>query len=276
MGGMAHAMIRILISSLGTYSARVAASMIEVRELHKSFAGVHAVRGVSFVARDGEITGIIGPNGAGKTTILRHIYTVLSPDSGATLVDGFDARAERRQVQRRIGVLPDVRGLYPRLTAREHVRYFGALHGLYGTALEARIDELTRTLAMEDFIDRRSRGFSRGQQMKVALARALVHEPHNVLLDEPTNGLDVATSRAVRDLVRRFRAEGRCVLLSSHIMHEVAALADRIVIVAEGRVALQGTPEELRRATGLVDLEEIFMAATREHETAPALMAGED
>jgi sodium transport system ATP-binding protein len=250
--------------------------MIEVRDLHKSFGRVAAVRGVSFTANDGEITGVIGPNGAGKTTILRHIYTVLTPDSGTTLVDGFDARIERRQVQRRIGVLPDVRGLYPRLTAREHVRYFGALHGLYGEGLERRIEELVHTLAMEDFVDRRTRGFSRGQQMKVALARALVHEPHNVLLDEPTNGLDVATSRAVRDLVRRFRAEGRCVLLSSHIMQEVAALADRIVIVAEGRIALQGTPEELRRATGLVDLEEIFMAATAGRAEQPALMAGDD
>jgi sodium transport system ATP-binding protein len=250
--------------------------MIEVRDLHKSFGRVQAVCGVSFTAQDGEITGVIGPNGAGKTTILRHIYTVLTPDSGTTLVDGFDARLDRRQVQRRIGVLPDVRGLYPRLTAREHVRYFGALHGLYGAGLERRIDELVETLAMEDFVDRRTRGFSRGQQMKVALARALVHEPHNVLLDEPTNGLDVATSRAVRDLVRRFRAEGRCILLSSHIMQEVAALADRIVIVSAGRIALQGTPEELRRATGLVDLEEIFMAATQGREAAPALMAGED
>jgi len=250
--------------------------MIEVRDLHKSFGRVSAVRGVSFTANDGEITGVIGPNGAGKTTILRHIYTVLSPDSGTTLVDGFDARLERRQVQRRIGVLPDVRGLYPRLTAREHVRYFGALHGLYGEGLERRIEELMHTLVMEDFIDRRTRGFSRGQQMKVALARALVHEPHNVLLDEPTNGLDVATSRAVRELVRRFRAEGRCVLLSSHIMQEVAALADRIVIVAEGRIALQGTPEELRRATGLVDLEEIFMAATAGRAEQPALLAGDD
>src|ERR1700733_6130113 len=188
--------------------------MIEVCDLHKSFGGLHAVRGVSFTAKDGEITGIIGPNGAGKTTILRLVYTVLQPDSGRTLIDGIDARLERRQVQRRIGVLPDVRGLYPRLTAREHVRYFGALHGLRGADLEGRIDELARTLGMEDFIDRRTRGFSRGQQMKVALARALVHEPHNVLLDEPTNGLDVATSRAVRDLVRRFRPEGRCILLS--------------------------------------------------------------
>jgi sodium transport system ATP-binding protein len=249
--------------------------MIEVRDLYKSFGGVHAVRGVSFTARDGEITGIIGPNGAGKTTILRLIYTVLTPDAGQTLIDGLDARLDRRAVQRRIGVLPDVRGLYPRLTAREHVRYFGELHGLTGEVLERRISELIATLNMEDFAARRTRGFSRGQQMKVALARALVHQPHNVLLDEPTNGLDVATSRAVRDLIRRFRAEGRAILLSSHIMQEVAALADRIVIVAEGKIALQGTPEELRRATGLLDLEEIFMAATAQ-DLSPARLAGED
>jgi sodium transport system ATP-binding protein len=249
--------------------------MIEVHDLYKSFGGVRAVRGVNFVARDGEITGIIGPNGAGKTTILRLIYTVLLPDAGYTLVDGIDPRFDRRGVQRRIGVLPDVRGLYPRLTGREHIRYFGALHGMRGAALDRRIEELIHTLTMEDFVDRRTRGFSRGQQMKVALARALVHEPHNVLFDEPTNGLDVATSRAVRELMRSFRAEGRCVLLSSHIMHEVAALADRIVIVAGGRIALQGTAEELRRATGLVDLEEIFMSATQLRREEPALVAAE-
>jgi sodium transport system ATP-binding protein len=257
-------------------SFRYLGVMIEVRDLSKSFGGIHAVRDVSFTARDGEITGIIGPNGAGKTTILRLIYTVLAPDSGRTLVDGIDARLDRRSVQRRIGVLPDVRGLYPRLTAREHIAYFGALHGITGELLQKRIASLSRTLNMDDFIDRRTRGFSRGQQMKVALARALVHEPHNVLLDEPTNGLDVATSRAVRDLVRRFRAEGRCIVLSSHIMQEVSALADRILIVSGGRIALQGTPEELRRATGLVDLEEIFMLATEGRDTPPALMAGED
>jgi sodium transport system ATP-binding protein len=250
--------------------------MIEVRNLRKSFGGVRAVRDVSFLARDGEITGLIGPNGAGKTTILRLIYTVLTPDAGRTLVDGIDARFDRRAVQRRIGVLPDVRGLYPRLTAREHIAYFGALHGIKGQELAQRIDALSRTLNMDDFLDRRTRGFSRGQQMKVALARALVHEPHNVLLDEPTNGLDVATSRAVRDLIRRFRAEGRCIVLSSHIMQEVAALADRIVIVSGGQIALQGAPEDLRRATGLVDLEEIFMAATEGQETAARVLAGDD
>jgi sodium transport system ATP-binding protein len=234
--------------------------MIELRGLHKSFAGVAAVRGVGFVARDGEITGLIGPNGAGKTTIFRLICNILAADSGTILVDGIDARQQPRAAQRRLGVLPDVRGLYPRLTAREHIRYFGELHGLPRDALERNIAEWVGILRMEDFIDRPARGFSRGQQMKVALARALVHQPGNIILDEPTNGLDVATSRAVRDLVRRFRDEGRAILMSSHIMQEVAALADRIVLIVDGAVALAGTPEELRQATGQDDLEEIFMA----------------
>jgi sodium transport system ATP-binding protein len=235
--------------------------MIELRKLYKSFAGVAAVRGVSFIARDGEITGLIGPNGAGKTTIFRLICNILAADSGTILVDGIDARTQPRAAQRRLGVLPDVRGLYPRLTAREHIRYFGELHGLARDVLERSISEWVEILRMEDFIDRPARGFSRGQQMKVALARALVHQPGNIILDEPTNGLDVATSRAVRDLVRRFRDEGRAILMSSHIMQEVAALADRIVLVVDGAVALAGTPEELRQATGEEDLEEIFMAA---------------
>ncbi|MGQ0663946.1 MAG: ABC transporter ATP-binding protein [Pseudomonadota bacterium] len=236
--------------------------MLQVQAVHKSFARIHAVRGASFEARDGEVTGIIGPNGAGKTTILRMLYTVLRPDRGRTLVDGLDAATAPRQVQRRIGVLPDNRGLYPRLTAREHVRYFGRLHGLGGKELERRIDALLALLDMEEIADRRASAFSRGQQMKVALARALVHEPHNLMFDEPTNGLDVGTSRAVRRLVREIRGQGRCVLFSSHIMQEVMALSDRIVIVALGRVVLEGTPDELRRRTGLSDLEEIFMAAT--------------
>jgi sodium transport system ATP-binding protein len=171
--------------------------------------------------------------------------------------------------------LPDIRALYARLTAREHLRYFGRLHGIDRGELDARIEGLVATLRMEDFIDRRAKGFSRGQQMKVALGRALVHQPHNIMLDEPTNGLDVATSRAVRDLLRRLRAEGRCILLTSHIMQEVAALADRIVILARGTVVLQGTPAELRRATGLDELEEIFMAATQEAAAEPAFAAGE-
>jgi sodium transport system ATP-binding protein len=247
--------------------------MIEVRGLAKSFGSLKVVQDVSFVARDGEITGLIGPNGAGKTTMFRLICAVLRPQRGAILIDGIDAGRDPLSARRRLGVLPDIRALYTRLTAREHLRFSGELHGIPGLELEARIDELVARLRMEDFIDRRARGFSRGQQMKVALGRALVHRPHNIMLDEPTNGLDVATSRAVRDLLRQLRAEGRVILLTSHIMQEVGALADRIVILADGRVVLQGTPGELRRATGLSELEEIFMAATQPAEAAAALVA---
>src|SRR2546430_1479776 len=234
--------------------------MIEVRGLAKSFGDLRVVENVNFVARDGEITGLIGPNGAGKTTMFRLICTVLRPHHGTTLIDGIDSRKDPLAARRRIGVLPDLRALYTRLTAREHLRYFGELHGIGRSDLDARIAELVATLRMEDFIDRRAKGFSRGQQMKVALGRALVPQPHNIMLDEPTNGLDVATSRAVRDLLRRMRAEGRCILLTSHIMQEVAALADRIVILAPGPTVLQGPPPEPRRATRLPQLEEIFMA----------------
>jgi sodium transport system ATP-binding protein len=238
--------------------------MIEVRNLRTAFKDVVAVEDVSFGARDGEITGLIGPNGAGKTTTLRILYTIMRPDSGAALVDGFDATRDPQAVQRRIGVLPDNRGLYPRLTAREHVRYYGRLHGVAPAALEASIDELVATLGMADVADRRAKGFSKGQTLKVALARCLVHRPHNVMLDEPTNGLDVDSSRAVRDLVRRIRDEGRCVLFSSHIMSEVQALCDRIVVMGHGRVVAEGTPAELSDMTGQKDLEEIFVAIARD------------
>ena len=249
--------------------------MIEVRGLAKSFGDLRVVEDVSFVARDGEITGLIGPNGAGKTTMFRLICTVLRPNRGTTLIDGIDSQKDPLAARRRLGVLPDLRALYTRLTAREHLRYFGELHGIERNELETRIAELVVTLRMEDFIDRRAKGFSRGQQMKVALGRALVHRPHNIMLDEPTNGLDVATSRAVRDLLRRLRAEGSCILLTSHIMQEVGALADRIIVLADGHIVLQGAPAELRRATGLNDLEEIFMAVTQERAAQPALAAGE-
>src|SRR5438128_9325562 len=236
--------------------------MIEVRGLAKSFGDLRVVDDVSFVAGDGAITGLIGPNGAGKTTMFRLICTVLRPNRGTTLIDGIDSQTDPLAARRRLGVLPDLRALYTRLTAREHLRYFGELHGIPSPELEARIDELVETLNMAEFIDRRARGFSRGQQMKVALGRALLHRPHNIMLDEPTNGLDVATSRAVRDLLRRMRAEGRCILLTSHIMQEVAALADRIVVLAEGRIVLQGAPADLRRAPGPYDLEGVLMEAT--------------
>ncbi len=233
--------------------------MIEMDGLKKSFKGFEALRDVSFVARDGEITGLIGPNGAGKTTTLRILYTVMSPNAGRASVDGFDVLTDRIEVQRRIGVLPDTRGLYPRLTSREHVRYFGRLHGMKGPVLEQRIDELFEYLDMADIADRRTRGFSKGQTMKVALARALVHDPKNLMLDEPTNGLDISASRSVREMILSMRDEGRCILFSSHIMQEVEALCDRIAVIANGRIVAFGTPAELRQETGRQELEDVFM-----------------
>ncbi len=237
--------------------------MIEVQGLRKSFKTVTALDGIEFKARDGEITGLIGPNGAGKTTALRILYTVMRPDEGAAEVDGFDTVTQRQEVQRRIGVLPDSRGLYPRLTAREHVRYFGRLHGMNGKALESRVEELISILGIGDYADRRAKGYSKGQNRKVGIARAVVHEPQNLLFDEPTNGLDVASTRAVHGLLRGWRDQGRCVLFCSHIMQEVAAISDRLVVLSLGRVAAQGTIEELYRQTGETDLESMFLALTR-------------
>jgi len=236
--------------------------MITIQDLGKSFRRVKALDGIDFTARDGEITGLIGPNGAGKTTALRILYTVMRPDQGAARVDGFDTVKDRWEVQRRIGVLPDNRGLYPRLTAREHVQYYGRLHGMDGPALARRMDELTEVLGLGDFIDRRAKGFSKGQARKVGLARALVHEPRNLILDEPTNGLDVGSSRAVHGLLRDWRARGRCVLFCSHIMQEVAAVSDRIVVMSLGRVVARGTADELLRQTGETTLENMFLAVT--------------
>jgi sodium transport system ATP-binding protein len=237
--------------------------MIEAQALEKSFATrggvVRAVDGVGFMARDGEITGLLGPNGAGKTTTLRMLYTLMRPDAGRVVVDGLDAAERPDEVRRRLGVLPDARGLYKRLTARENVAYFGRLQGLDAATIAARTARLAAALGMEDFIDRRTEGFSQGQRTKTAIARALVHDPRNVLLDEPANGLDVMTTRALRRFLRELRAEGRCVLLSSHVMQEVAALCDRVVVIAHGRVVAQGTPEELRAQTGCANLEDAFV-----------------
>lgn len=235
--------------------------MIEVTNLYKSFGPVKAVQDVSFAAPNGLITGVLGPNGAGKSTTMRVIAGALQPDRGTAVIDGHNTQSETLTAQRRIGVLPDRRGLYHRLTARENVRYFGRLHGLNGALLEQRIDELLALLEMQEIADRRTEGFSTGERVKVAIARALVHQPPNVMLDEPTNGLDVMSTRAMRQVIRRLREEGRAILFSSHIMQEVAMLCDNIVVIAHGRVALQGSPDELRRVTGQENLEDAFVAA---------------
>jgi sodium transport system ATP-binding protein len=256
--------------------------MIEISGLYKSFGSatswasrafgvqggrVPAVSGLSLIAGNGQITGLIGPNGAGKSTTFRVAFGLIRPCAGSVRIDGYDSVGERIEAQRRLGALPDVRGLYPRLTAREHIRYFGNLHGLDGPGLEARISELVGLLEMESFADRRARGFSRGQELKVALARALVHQPANLILDEPTNGLDVVSTRAVRGVLRRMRDAGHCILISSHLMSEIGALCDRLVIIDRGRVVAAGTPDELRARAGHADLEEVFVRAL---ETAEA------
>jgi sodium transport system ATP-binding protein len=244
--------------------------MIEVNDLHKSFASktgtVRAVQGVSFNAADGEITGLLGPNGAGKTTTLRMLYTLMSPESGSVSIDGFDSVRDAETVRRRLGVLPDARGIYKRLTARENIAYFGRLHGMSDADIARRTAELSKALDMDDVLDRQTEGFSQGQRTKTAIARALVHDPRNVILDEPTNGLDVMTTRGLRDFLRQLRAEGRCVIFSSHIMQEVAALCDRIVVIAQGKVMAQGTPDELRAQTGQENLEDAFVKAIGSEE----------
>jgi sodium transport system ATP-binding protein len=233
--------------------------MIEVDQLHRRFGAVAAVSGVSFTARDGEITGLLGPNGAGKTTSLRLLYGLLRPDQGTVRVDGLDVHAAPEAARARLGVLPDSRGLYKRLTARENIAYFGELHGLRREALKARTDAVIRALDMAEIADRRVEGFSQGQRVKTAIARALVHQPNNVVLDEPTNGLDVMATRAMRRFLLDLRAQGRCILFSSHIMQEVATLCDRIVVIAQGRVVADGTPDALRAASGHDNLEDAFV-----------------
>ena len=233
--------------------------MIELRDLNKAFGDVKAVDGVSFTARDGEITGLLGPNGAGKTTTLRMLYTLMKPDSGQVLVDGIDAAVDPVSVRRSLGVLPDSRGLYKRLTASENIDYFGRLQGVDDASLVQRRDALIAALDMADIANRRTDGFSQGQRVKTAIARALIHDPHNVILDEPTNGLDVMATRAMRDFLRHLRDQGRCVLFSSHIMQEVGALCDRIVVIANGRVVADETPDQLLTKTGQTSLEDAFV-----------------
>jgi sodium transport system ATP-binding protein len=236
--------------------------VITIRSLAKSFGARNAVRavdGVSFDAPDGEITGLLGPNGAGKTTLLRMLATLVLPDEGEARIDGLDVVRDRYAVRERVGVLSDARGLYPRLTARENVRYYGTLHGLGGAALETRIDELFAALGLGDHAERRTLGFSQGERMKVAIARALVHDPATILLDEPTNGLDIMSVRALREQLRALRAAGKCLLFSSHVMQEVAALCDRIVILSRGRVVAHGTAAELQAQAGTPSLEDAFV-----------------
>ena len=237
--------------------------MIRVDGIHKSFGKVQAVRGVSFEAPDGKITGLLGPNGAGKSTTMRVLYTVLRPDEGIATIDGIDVVEDSLGARQRIGALPHSAGLYPHLSARENIAYFAKLCGMHKAEIDDRVNEIVKLLEIEAFAERRTKGFSHGQRTKVALARALVHDPRNVILDEPTSGLDVMATRSLRELILKLKDEGRCVLFSSHIMQEVAALCDDICIIAHGKVAIDDSIDGIRERTGCDDIEDAFVEAIR-------------
>jgi sodium transport system ATP-binding protein len=233
--------------------------MLEARGLSKSFGSVAAVRGVSFTARDGQITGLLGANGAGKSTTLRMLYTVLRPDAGDALIDGTSVIADPIAARRAIGVLSHGAGIYNHLTARENIAYFGELHGMARADRDARADELIELLEMQPFANRYAKGFSQGQRLKTALARALIHRPRNVLLDEPTNGLDVMAVRGLRKLLLQLRDAGHCVLFSSHVMQEVEQLCDEVVVIAGGQVVAAGALADIRAHAGNSQLEDAFV-----------------
>jgi sodium transport system ATP-binding protein len=243
--------------------------MIEVDALGKQFGDVRALDGVSFAAADGKITGLLGPNGAGKSTALRILSTVLAPDRGRARIGGLDVATSALEARRLFGVLPHSSGLYPQLTARENIVYYGRLHGLPEPLIAARADSLIARLELGGVANRKAKGFSQGERTKVALARALVHEPQHVMLDEPTNGLDVMATRHLREWLRELRSQGRCVLFSSHVMQEVEALVDELVIIAAGRVTLTGSPAELARRFPGRTLEEIFVETVSGTALAP-------
>jgi sodium transport system ATP-binding protein len=244
--------------------------MIEVCDLQKKFGAVRAVEGVSFTAKAGGITGLLGPNGAGKTTTIRMIGTLISIDGGRIFIDGIDVATDPDAARRGCGLLTDSRGLYTRMTARENIRYYAALRGIEPAKSERTLARFVEWLDMKDILDRRTDGFSQGERMKVAIARALIHEPANVILDEPTNGLDVMSTRALRELVKRLKAEGRTVLFSSHVMQEVVALCDEIVIISHGRVTAQGTRDELLAQSGKSSFEDAFVMLSETHEISGA------
>ncbi|UTW57171.1 ATP-binding cassette domain-containing protein [Kordiimonas sp. SCSIO 12603] len=236
--------------------------MISVENISKSYGDVQAVKGMTFQAQDAQITTLLGANGSGKTTTLRSISGLLKQDGGAVKVDGIDVKQDTIAAQRRLGVFPDSFGLYTRLTTREHMEYFAELHGLHGSALDAAVSEVSERLNLEDILDRRTEGFSQGQRMKVALSRAIMHKPQNIVLDEPTRGLDVMNIRLLRHILQELKDAGHCVLLSSHVMAEVEILSDHVVMMADGVVCAEGSPQELIAKSGQPNLEEAFVVLT--------------
>jgi len=236
--------------------------MIEVKDLKKSFGKVIALDGASFSAKDGKITALLGPNGAGKSTCLRILSTIIKPSSGEATVSGFDVLKDSFEVRKQIGVLPHNSGIYSRLNATENIEYYGQLHGIQAEELKEKTESLLEQLQMKDFCLRPAEGYSQGQKIKVALARALIHDPLNILLDEPSSGLDIMATRALRDIINSLKDRGKCILFSSHIMQEVETLCEDIVIINKGVVKFNGTIDEFRNHSGSQDLEEAFLKIT--------------
>ncbi len=234
--------------------------MIEVHDVRKAFGAVQALGGVSFTARDGQITALLGPNGAGKTTLLRTLVGLLKRDHGSILIGGIDPEKDPMAVRRNIGFLTDQFGLYERLTTREYLNYFGELNGMDSAALKTRIGEVSELLGMDDIIERQTKGFSQGQRIKVALARTLLHRPRHLLLDEPSRGLDVMSTRALRTALGALREDGCCVIMATHVMQEVTHLCEDVIVIAKGHTVAQGSPEELCRRTGITNLEDAFVS----------------
>jgi len=233
--------------------------MIEVTNIHKRFGAVQALAGVGFAAADGKATALLGPNGAGKTTLMRTLVGLLARDRGTVSIDGIDPAVDPLGARRNIGLLTDQFGLYERLSTREYLRYFGRINGMDQAAIVRRTGEVTELLGLEDILDRPCRGFSQGQRIKVALARTLLHRPRNLLLDEPTRGLDVMSTRALRRALAALRAEGCCIILATHVMQEVTQLCDDVIVIAKGQTVAQGSPQELCRQTGIASLEDAFV-----------------
>ena len=234
--------------------------MLSVQNLHKHFGNVAALDGATFTVQDGSIAALLGPNGAGKTTALRILFGLLRRDQGEVSIDGIDPARDPIAARKQLGILTDQVGLYERLTAREHLAYFGRLHGLSKARIGDATDEVVAMLAMEDILDRRTAGFSQGQRLKVALARALLHRPKNLLLDEPTRGLDVMSTRALRRALSALREKGCCIVMATHVMQEVLHLCNDVIVIARGRTVAHGTPRQLCERTGIDNLEDAFVA----------------
>lgn len=234
--------------------------MIQVDDVRKRFGAVQALAGVSFAAQDGRTTALLGPNGAGKTTLLRLLVGLLQRDQGSISVDGRDPARNPIEVRRNIGFLTDQFGLYDRLTTREHLVYFGELNDMSKPDIARRIDDVVGLLAMEDILDRRAKGFSQGQRIKVALARTLLHKPRHLLLDEPSRGLDVMSTRALRRTLTALREEGCCIIMATHVMQEVTHLCDDVIVIAKGKTVAQGSPDEICQRTGIANLEDAFVS----------------